>query len=867
MREKKITNMTLDDLEKIRRQKKTKRRRKRKRFFKLFVFLMCIIFFIATGISFGIYMGIQESPGQIKNINIMPNIYTSTIYDINYNEYDKINGTENREYVTLDNIPKNLQHAFIAIEDERFYEHNGVDPKGIFRAIITKITKNKVQGASTITQQLIKNTITKVSHNSMKTKIKEQYLALKLEKDLIKEFGSKKSAKDHILEVYLNAIYLYHGLNGVKTAANYYFNKDVKDLDLAECAVIAAITKSPAYYAPDKNPENNKTRKNVVLKKMLDLNFITQEEYENAKQEDVYLKISQTKKEKSEKKTCHSYFVDKLIQDVTRDLQEQKNLSKSEAIDLIYNGGLKIYSTIDTRMQNIMDKHFKNDNFFPKADNEFDVIYYLTTANKNTGETKNFEKRTVLKNKNQNQINNFVAQEKNNLLGANDEVLAEKTVIVPQPQSAMIIIDYKTGEVRAIRGGRGEKNLDFELNRAIDSERQPGSVFKILASFAPAIDLKKATAATIIDDAPFTTSDGYSPKNYYKNYRGPSTIRDAIKLSMNIVAVKNMINTGVANCFDYLLKFGFTTLVENENINGKIYSDKVAATALGGLTHGINQIEVTSAFGTIANLGKYNKPVFYKSVLDHDNNLLLENKVAPRKVLEEQSAYILTDMMQDAIKSGTGTKAKFKRSKVCIAGKTGTTNDTKDLMFVGYTPYYVAGIWLGFDHPKTMKEDRGYHLKLWSTIMEEIHETLGLKEKNFDKPNGLVGANICKKSGALATDACKSFGCMSSELFFDNTQPKKFCALHQVVKQNDNSEKKEHESSTEKSETKEKEIEKTDPSSEKKESEAKITESTETKNSEEVEIQETIENKIVEQNNEEKENINIAETEPIILEN
>lgn len=782
MHNKKIGSMTLDEFDKLQRQKKNKRRKKRKKIFNMIIFLLTIVFFIATGISFGMYTSITENPNQIKKINVMPNIYTSTIYDINYNEYDKISGTENREYITLEHIPKNLQHAFIAIEDERFYEHNGVDLRGILRAVLTKIIRNKLQGASTITQQLIKNTITKVLHNNIKTKIKEQYLALKLEKNLIKEFGSKKSAKDHILESYLNIIYLGNGAYGVSTAANYYFNKKTSDLSLAECAVLAAITKSPVYYAPNKNPENNKARKNLVLKKMLDLKYITQEEYENAKNEDVYLKISQIEKINDEKKTCHSYFVDKLIQDIMRDLQERKNFSKSEASDLIYNGGLKIYSTIDTNMQNIMNKHFKNDNFFPKADSEFDINYYLTTVNKNSGEKKNFAKRLALKNKNQAQINNFIAQEKNNLLGPGDDVLVEKTVIVPQPQSAMIIIDYKTGEVRAICGGRGEKNLNFELNRAIDSQRQPGSVFKILASYAPSIDLKKTTAATILEDAPFTTKDGYSPKNYYKNYRGASVMRDAIRLSMNIVAVKNMINTGVSNCFDYLLKFGFTTLADKENINGKFYSDKVAATALGGLTHGINQIEVTTAFGTIANLGKYNKPVFYKTVLDHEGHILLENKSTPRKVLEEQSAYILTDMMQDVIKNGTGTQARFKKIKMPIAGKTGTTNDTKDLMFVGYTPYYVAGIWLGFDHPKTMREDRGYHLKLWSAIMEEIHANAKLKEKKFDRPDGVINANICKKSGGLANDGCKSAGCAANELFIEGTEPKKFCVIHHANK-------------------------------------------------------------------------------------
>ena len=233
---------SLEELDKIRKQRLIKKRRRQKRVFRAICFMFIIFCFIITGVSYGIYFGMIKNSGSLKNSNIMPNIYTSVIYDRFGEEFDKINAIENREYITLDNISKDLQNAFIAIEDERFYSHIGVDPKGLFRAIISKITKNKTQGASTITQQLIKNTVTKVSRNNIKTKIKEQYLALKLERNLVKEFGSKKLAKDHILEVYLNTIYLYHGLNGVKTAANYYFNKEPSDLNLAESAVIAAIT-------------------------------------------------------------------------------------------------------------------------------------------------------------------------------------------------------------------------------------------------------------------------------------------------------------------------------------------------------------------------------------------------------------------------------------------------------------------------------------------------------------------------------------------------------------------------------------------------------------------------------------------------
>lgn len=748
-----------------------RRKRKRKKIFRTLIFIFIAFFFIFIGCSLGIYTAILKNADQLQNINVMPNMYTSIIYDEkNQTVIDKLNGTENREYISLDNIPKNLQHAFIAIEDERFYEHNGIDIRGLFRAILSKILRNKTQGASTITQQLIKNNVTKVSRNNLKTKIQEQYLAIKFEKELINQYGSKKSAKDHILEVYLNTIYLYHGLNGVKTAAAYYFNKDVSQLTIAECATLAAITKSPTYYAPDKNPDHNKLRKDTILKKMLSLKYISQIEYEEAKAEDVYSKISQTKKSKSDGKSFHSYFVDKLIKDVTNDLQKRNNLTKAEATNLVYNGGLQIYSTIDADMQKIMDEKFQNDTFFPKSDYEIDVHYYLTTIDKNN-ERKNFERTKTVKT--QAQANQFVTAMKNELTNSNDEVLEEKTVCIPQPQAAMIIIDYKNGHVKAICGGRGEKTTDLALNRAIDSVRQPGSVFKILASYAPAIDLKKVTAATIINDEPYTAPDGYSPKNYYKTYRGPSTIRDGIRDSMNVLAVKNMINIGVANCFDYLLKFGFTTLVEHERINGKIYSDKVASTALGGLTHGINQLEVTEAFGAIANLGEYNKPVFYTKVLDHTGNILLENRNKPKKILKPQSAYILTDMMKDVITKGTGTKARFQKSKMPIAGKTGTTTDTKDLTFVGYTPYYVAGIWLGFDQPKTMKEDRGYHLKLWSSIMEEIHSKL--KVKNFEKPPGLVNAKICKKTGMLANDGCSN---AVNEIFILGTQPQNYCTEH-----------------------------------------------------------------------------------------
>ncbi|MDR1150324.1 MAG: transglycosylase domain-containing protein [Clostridiales bacterium] len=758
---------------------------KRKKKIKIF-FWGLFLFFLLTLLC--LVLGIYNVIGEfydIKNINLLPSSYSTIIYENKNNtEIDRLNGDENREYITLDKIPINLQRAFISIEDERFYQHNGIDLKALLRAVITKIFKKKTQGASTITQQVIKNNVTKVSKNNIKTKIQEQYLAIRLEQELSEEFKIKKISKDYILEIYLNSIYLYHNLNGVKTAANFYFDKNVSDLTLDECAVIAAITKSPTYYAPDKNPENNKIRRNLILNKMYELNYINQEELDKALNEDSYKKIKNSKNVNAEK-SYHSYFVDRVIKDVVNDFEKKLKYSHKDAMNLIYNGGLKIYTTIDLDIQKILDKNFCNEKFFPKSDFELDIQYLLTVENKD-GEIENLEKNKVTKN--EKETTDFINDIKKEISKDNYKILSERVIKIIQPQAAMIIIDYHNGEVKAVYGSRGKKITDRALNRATDCERQPGSVFKILASYAPSIDLKKTTTSSIIIDEPYKTPDGYEPKNYYKNYRGPSTIRDGIRDSMNILAVKNMISTGVNSCFNYLLKFGFTTLVERKKVNNVIYSDIVASTALGGITRGVTQLELTAAYGTIANLGIYKKPIFYTKVLDRKSNVLLENKIINKKVLSAQTSYILTDLMQDVIKNGTGRKVKFVNSKISIAGKTGTTSDTKDLNFVGYTPYYVASIWFGFDHPKKMYASNGYHLILWRDTMEKIHSNLLIKD--FEKPNGLKQIKICKETGKIASDYCDR---VSNEYFIFGTEPIEICDAHESQskkeKNNENIEK------------------------------------------------------------------------------
>lgn len=746
----------------------------------LIVLILIVCFAIAGGLI-GAYFGIIENAPKLELIAIKPNVYTSIIYDTNGVEIDRLHGDENREYVTLENIPVYMQKAIVAVEDERFYSHNGIDIKGMFRAGYSLMTGKRIEGASTITQQLIKNNVTKITKNTIETKIQEQYLAVRYEKELEKEFGSKRAAKDYILELYLNTIALHHGYNGVQAASLGYFNKDASELTLAECAVIASITNNPSYYTPRRHPENNKTRQTRILKKMLEQEMITQSEYDQAIAEDVYSKISQTSKEiDTSGNAIHSYFIDGLIDQVSDDLQDQYNMSPAQANNIIYNAGLQIKTTLDPNIQKILDDAFLDESLFPKVTYNIDVTYTVSVEDSTTGKQEHSEYKQFVKNKEAADL--FVTDKKAEIEGSltsTQKILADKTNYFVQPQSAMIIIDYHTGEVKALTGGRGEKTVNRGLNRALASERQPGSVFKVLAAFAPGIDMGTLTPATVIDDVPIDYN-GYTPKNWYSNppYRGLSTIREGIRDSMNIVAVKSMIQTGIDSCYDYLLNFGFTTLKD----------DNHASTALGGLTTGVTQIEVTAAFGAIANGGEYRRPMLYREILDHNGNVLLKNDSEPKQVLKSTSAFLLTDMMKDVVTAGTGTNARFKNSKMPVSGKTGTSQESRDLTFVGYTPYYAAGVWLGYDrYDKTVVNmnnlNQSIHMTLWRTVMEKVHE--GLEVKDFVKPEGIVSASICRESGKLAVkglcDSDPRGSTIRSEYFTQGTQPAESCNVHKRI--------------------------------------------------------------------------------------
>lgn len=722
------------------RRKKTKHGHKFPR--SLMVIAVLLVFAIG-GVGLGAVFGIMQSTEMLNVSDVMPEAYTSIIYDDAGNEVDKLHKGENREYVTLDEIPLYMQQAAIAIEDERFYEHGGIDMRGIFRAVVENIkTFSFSEGASTITQQLIKNEVLS-NEKSISRKVKEQFLAVNLEDTLEKQLGSKKAAKDYILELYLNTIGLSHGLNGVEAAAQYYFGKHVGELSLAESACIVSITNNPSLYAPDSNPENNKKRQTLVLDKMKELGYISEAEYDSAIAEDVYANLVCTQKQEEGGTAKHNYFVEAMINQLAVDLQEDLGYTEKQAYNLIYSGGLQIYTTMNTEMQNIVDDVFTDDSNFPAGDGTLDVIYLISVLDTtNPDESTNqshYERRTTVTS--EEEVDAFVQSVKDELLDETHTLVLDNLTVSRSLQAAMVVMDQQNGQVKALVGGRGQKPGDSVFNRATQAYRQQGSAMKPLASYAPAIDTGLLMPGSIIIDEPVTYGS-WSPKNWNGRFLGPCTVRQGIRDSMNILAVKTFMQVGADLSFEYMQKMGLKNLVEE---------DKAATTALGGLTKGVTVLEMTNAYSTIANGGTHYEPIYYTKVLSHDGEVLIDNTNNPgERVLKETTAYMLTDMMQDVITGGTGTAAAI--SGMNVAGKTGTTNDTKDLTFYGYTPYYTAGIWMGYDSAKIMNVSGSAHLNIWRNVMSQIHQ--GMPNQSFEQPEGIVTQTVCAVTGDIPSDLC-----------------------------------------------------------------------------------------------------------------
>ena len=657
---------------------------------------------ILLGIAGGIFFAYIDTAGELSPEQLKIKDSTSILYDITGKPVESIYGSENREWVNIDRIPLRMRQAFIAIEDERFYQHNGIDLKRIAGAGLSYIKSggHAQYGASTITQQLIKN-LTGEKQGSLKRKVQEQWRAIQLEKVL---------SKEQILELYLNIVPLGNGTNGVQSAAKYYFGKDISELTTAECAAISGITKYPVYYDPFTHSDNNKKREDDVLYKMKQLNFIKDNEYEIAIKQKMNFKRT-----KVEHVSNHSYFADQVINDVVRSLQDQKGYSRVIAERLVYGGGLKIYTTMDSNIQKAMDNIYTNSKNFVKTN---------TTA---------------------------------------------------QPESAMVIIDPKNGQVRGIVGGVGEKKGKRTFDRATQSLRQPGSTIKPIAVYAPAIESGKITPKTVISDSPIKLGD-WSPHNYDNSFRGNITIKEAVTHSINIVAVKVLQKVGLDDSYTFLKRLGISSLKPQD----KNYS----SLALGGLTDGVSPLEMAAAYAAFDNNGIYIKPYTYLKVIDSEGKIVLENTSSEsRAVMSVDTAKTMTGLLQNVVTSGTGTGARL--SKMPAAGKTGTASDMKDKWFLGYTPYYVGAVWYGYDQPQDLPPATwNMATTLWKRVMEQVHANLPYTDFTTSKDSKIQVA-ICNLSGKRATDLCyKDINGSAVKLvtYTKGTEPTNSCDIHKSIK-------------------------------------------------------------------------------------
>lgn len=598
-------------------------------------------------------------------------------------ELGRLHATENRIWVDYNVMPQQLKDAFICIEDHRYLDHNGVDWKRTISSFANVFLKfyDSTQGGSTITQQLIK-TITQDKEVSFKRKIQEIMRAITLE---------QRSSKDEIFEAYLNTIYLGSGCYGVQVASNVYFGKDVSQLTLAECASLAAIARSPDKYNPRNKPEENVRRRDHALFRMHELGKISDEEYQAALSEELQT-IPPTPQQ------YNSYYVDQVITDVINDLIEKKGYEKIHAENLVYRGGLKIYTAMDKNIQETLENVYKDSKSFPTLKGE------------------------------------------------------------EQPQSAMVILGYD-GRVVAMVGGRGEKQGNRVLNRATQSKRQPGSAIKPLSAYTQAIELNYLNYASRVLDAPITIMEGGVPKewpkNYTRTYLGETTLVTAIARSINTVPVRVSQEITPQHCFNFMTnKLHFSSLIASQKIDGKVYSDiNLSAMGLGGVTHGVTALELAAGYQIFGNGGFYNKPFTYTKVEDYNGNVLLENKPVSTRAISSDTATVMNKLLQQVVLNPFGTGRSAKIGDMPIIAKTGTTTDDRDRWFVGATPYYVGVVWFGYDTPKVIKGVSGNpSLQAWKTVMTKVHSKLPVKDFPFD-PN-VVEQSYCIDTGGIATESC-----------------------------------------------------------------------------------------------------------------
>jgi len=710
--------------------------------FKILTAIVLIAAFLIGGLGLGIITAWISTSKILTDEDLaITTGLTTFIHDIEGNIIETLTGSDNinREVVTSKQIPDILAHAIVAIEDERFYQHSGFDFIRIGGSVI-KLLENKgdiAQGGSTITQQVYKN-VTGRFEQTFERKIQEIYNAVLLE---------MKYDKKQIITMYANLINMGNGCYGFQSASKMYFNKTLDQLNLAEAAILAAIPNSPGIYDPYGKEENVRKlmyRREDVLVKMLELGYIDQKEYDDA----LAYEIVFAEKVDYVSSSVTSYFVDYVITEAIKLLSEQNSISELQAERIIYNNGLHIYTTLKPQVQNALDTIFTDPAYFAEYREDGSII--------NIDAIRYGEK----------------------------------------PQGAMVIIDQYTGGIAGLYGGNGEKTGSRTYNRATGMQRQPGSTFKPIAVYGPALDLKLITAATVVDDAPCyldpKNPDLIYPTNYDStDYQGLTTIRNAIKASVNVIAAKVWsYYLGRDNSVEYLESVGI-------HRSEYIYDDSTVSAAIGGLAVGVSPLEMASAYSTFANRGIHMDAHSITKIANNSKETIFRWGNTYTVAYSEQSAAILTNIMEEVVKptvttywiNGTAYGAiNINQGNIAVAGKTGTTSDYLDKWFCGFTPYYTAAVWYGYDNKQApvslVNEEYGRALKLWNSVMNIVHENLAPKQ--FTMPStGIVKRDICIYSGKLLSEFCTSDPrgprTVVSEYFIEGTEPKEICDTHQEV--------------------------------------------------------------------------------------
>ena len=615
-------------------------------------------------------------------------------------EYERLYSGENRIWVEYGDMPQHLIDAIVSSEDKRFYDHHGVDWRRTFFSFFNEyIYKTRdTQGGSTLTQQLIKNVTDEKAVSGFDgalRKLREIYRALEMEKNY---------SKEQILEAYLNTFRLSGQVAGIESAANYYFGKTTQELSVAECAAIVVITKAPSAYNPYNNPEDNKVQRDYVLSQMKLNGYLTEQEYNAAKAESDAMVFDEANKTTSSSSSVYSYFTDAVIDQVLDDFVNIKGMTLSEANDMLFQGGLTIYLTMDPDIQAKVEEVSMDTDIWPDLKYEEDGV----TPKEN------------------------------------------------QIQAAMVVMDYK-GQVLGVAGGIREKSGSRSLNRATEAKRQTGSAMKPIAAYAPGIELNKIHFSSLMSDSACDVINGKPwPQNFSDNYGTPLTVYKALALSLNTVAVHTLNLVGEDFAFDFLTtSLGFTNLVDSRwsEAQGKYLTDRTRSLALGALTDGVTVLEMTAAYAIFGNGGVYTTPHFYTHIEDSSGDVYLDKTkyLTTSEAISAETAEIMNRMMRGVLTEGTGTRARH--GKLPLAGKSGTTSDNNDFWFIGLNPYYVMGVWMGYDLNGSMPYSIHYDTQdAFKAVMSAISKDL--EYKNFPSTGRLTVAEFCMSSGDLATPAC-----------------------------------------------------------------------------------------------------------------